>query len=246
MSALAWLLGCDAALLALSLAAIVIGPRGRGGFFVYSAALALCLGLLAGGAFQLLGRQAPEAIVLPLGLPWIGANFRLDALSAVFVMIVNLGAAAASLYGIGYGRHERDPERVLPFLPGFLAGMNLVLLADDAYTFLFSWEFMSLTSWALVMAHHRESDNQRAGYVYIVMASFGTLALLLAFGLLAGAGGAYTFQAMRAASPTAGVAGLALMLALVFLALQIASALRAPPFPDCSSISDSVKDSCTF
>jgi len=215
MSALAWLLGCDAALLALSLAAIVIGSRGRGGFFVYSAALALCLGLLAGGAFQLLGRQAPEAIVLPLGLPWIGANFRLDALSAVFVMIVNLGAAAASLYGIGYGRHERDPERVLPFLPGFLAGMNLVLLADDAYTFLFSWEFMSLTSWALVMAHHRESDNQRAGYVYIVMASFGTLALLLAFGLLAGAGGAYTFQAMRAASPTAGVAGLALMLALV-------------------------------
>src|SRR5271170_945163 len=215
MSALAWLLGCDAALLALSLAAIVIGPRGRGGFFVYSAALALCLGLLAGGAFQLLGRQAPEAIILPLGLPWIGANFRLDALSAVFVMIVNLGAAAASLYGIGYGRHERDPERVLPFLPGFLAGMNLVLLADDAYTFLFSWEFMSLTSWALVMAHHRESDNQRAGYVYIVMASFGTLALLLAFGLLAGAGGAYTFQAMRAASPTAGVAGLALMLALV-------------------------------
>jgi len=99
MSALAWLLGCDAALLALSLAAIVIGPRGRGGFFVYSAALALCLGLLAGGAFQLLGRQAPEAIVLPLGLPWIGANFRLDALSAVFVMIVNLGAAAASRFG---------------------------------------------------------------------------------------------------------------------------------------------------
>jgi hydrogenase-4 component B len=41
--------------------------------------------------------------------------------------------------------------------------MMLVVLADDAFTFLFSWEFMSLTSWALVMAHHRVPDNVRAG-----------------------------------------------------------------------------------
>ena len=75
---------------------------------------------------------------------------------------------------------------MLPFYPAFLAGMNLVVLADDAFTFLIAWELMSLTSWALVMAHHREPDNVRAGYVYLVMASFGTLMLLLAFGLLAG------------------------------------------------------------
>ena len=93
---------------------------------------------------------------------------------------------------------------MLPFFPAFLAGMNLVLLADDAFTFLLSWEFMSLASWALVMAHHRERDNARAGYVYLVMASFGTLALLLAFGLLAGPIGHYAFSAIRgpAASPT--------------------------------------------
>jgi hypothetical protein len=29
---------------------------------------------------------------------------------------------------------------------------------------------MSLTSWALVMAHHRVADNVRAGYIYLVMA----------------------------------------------------------------------------
>ena len=83
---------------------------------------------------------------------------------------------------------------MLPFFPAFLAGMNLVLVADDAYTFLLSWEFMSLASWALVMAHHREDDNARAGYVYLVMASFGTLALLLAFALLAGPAGGYALR----------------------------------------------------
>ncbi|MGB6730075.1 MAG: hydrogenase 4 subunit B, partial [Xanthobacteraceae bacterium] len=89
------------------------------------------------------------------------------------------------------------------------------VLADDAYTFLFSWEFMSLTSWALVMAHHRVPENVRAGYIYLVMASFGTLALLLAFGLLAGPEGHYAFAQIRAAHPTAGLAALALILALI-------------------------------
>ena len=100
--------------------------------------------------------------------------------------MVNLGAAAASLFALGYGRHEESPERILPFYPAFLAGMNLVVLADDAFTFLVAWEFMSLSSCALVMAHHRDPENIRAGYIYLVMAGIGTLALLLAFGALAG------------------------------------------------------------
>ena len=54
--------------------------------------------------------------------------------SAFFLAVVNLGAAAASLFALGYGRHEHAPQRVLPFYPAFLAGMNLVVLADDAFT----------------------------------------------------------------------------------------------------------------
>ena len=148
----------------------------------------------------LLGDTANAAdLTLPIGLPWLGAHFRLDALASFFLVVVNLGGAAASLYGLGYGHHEPAPHRVLPFFPAFLAGMNLVVLADDAFSYLLCWEFMSLASWALVMAHHREPGNAKAGYVYLVMASFGTLALLLAFGLLAGPAGDYGFAAIRAA-----------------------------------------------
>ena len=159
------------------------------------------------------GRSDP--LVLPLGLPWIGARFHVDALSAFFLIVVNLAAAASSLYALGYGRHEHDPERVLPFFPAFLAGMNLVLVAADAYAFLLSWEFMSLASWALVMAHHREDQNARAGYVYLVMASFGTLSLLVAFALLAGPDGHYAFEAIRAAPPRPAPAILAFVAALI-------------------------------
>ena len=82
-------------------------------------------------------------------------------LAAFFMAVVDLGAVLVSLYALGYGRGETAPRRVLPFVPAFLAGMNLVLLADDAFTFLLAWEFMSLTSWALVLREH-ESRGPRA------------------------------------------------------------------------------------
>jgi hydrogenase-4 component B len=190
--------------------ATVYGP------IVYGLCLLASLAALAAALAQLMGgTAAPPSVTLPLGLPWLGAHFRMDMLAAFFLVVVDLGAAAACLFAIGYGRHEMAPERVLPFYPAFLAGMNLVVLADDAFSFLVSWEFMSLSSWALVMAHHRIRDNVYAGYVYLVMASFGTLALLLAYGMLAGPDGNYAFAAIRAAQPAPGVAAAVLILVLI-------------------------------
>jgi hydrogenase-4 component B len=197
--------------LAVAAAFVSLSPAGRrivyGGSLAISAA-SLSVALLSLGA-------APSSVTLPLGLPWTGAHFRLDPLAAFFLVVVGLGSVGASLYALGYGRHEHEPQRVLPFYPAFLAGLNLVVVADDAFSFLFAWELMSLASWALVMSHHRESNNAQAGYVYIIMASFSGLALLLCFGLLAGPTGGYAFDAMRAAHPTPGIAALALVLALI-------------------------------
>lgn len=182
---------------------------------IYGLCLAICVVAFAGAWFRLLSDSPISEVVLPLGLPWLGARFRIDALSAFFLFVVNFGGAAASLYALGYGTHESSPHRVLPFFPAFLAGMNLVVLADDAFTYLLCWEFMSLASWALVMAHHREEENARAGYIYLVMASFGTLALLLAFGLLAGSDGNYTFAAIRATQHSAEAGAIVLVLMLL-------------------------------
>ncbi len=215
MIALVGLLLVDLGLLTLAGIAAVVARRRDAHTIVYGAALALSALGLAISSAHFLGREAPASLVLPIGLPWLGAHFRLDALSAFFIALGHLGAAAASLYAIGYGRHETHPARVAPFYPAFLAGLALVPLADDAYTFLVTWEFMSLASWALVMAHHRRAENAQAGFVYLVMAAFGALALLLAFGLLAGASGGYAFDAMRAHPPKAVVAGFALALALI-------------------------------
>jgi len=199
----------------MGIGAIAIARLKQASPIVYGASLVASVVALTTGVVLLLGGVTVQRVWLPLGIPWLGAHFRLDSLSAFFVIVVNLGGAGASLYAMGYGRHERAPERVLPFIPAFLAAMNLVVLADDAFTFLLSWEFMSLTSWALVMAHHREPGNARAGFVYIVMASFGTLSLLLAFGLLAGPYGGYAFDRIREQPPGPVLAALVLGLVLL-------------------------------
>jgi formate hydrogenlyase subunit 3/multisubunit Na+/H+ antiporter MnhD subunit len=205
---------CVMALLALSPIAVVLSRSPRASDVVYASCLLITLALAAVGG-KCLFEQPVSSISLPLGLPWLGAHFRIDALSAFFIIVVNLGGAAASLFALGYGQHEQAPQRVLPFYPAYLAGMNLVVLADDAFSFLLAWEFMSLTSWALVVAHHQERENLRAGYVYLLMASFGTLALLLAFGLLAGNNGDYLFESIRAVQPTERVAAMVLILGLI-------------------------------
>jgi hydrogenase-4 component B len=209
-------LACAAVLIATAALALAIQDPTRARQAVYGICLIASSALLVTAVLALLGiPRTPSTAILPLGIPWLGARFRLDALSAFFLAVVALGAAAASLFALGYGRHEAAPRRVLPFYPAFLAGMCIVVLADDAFTFLVSWEFMSLSSWALVMAHQRVPDNVRAGYVYLIMASFGTLALLLMFGLFAGPEGSYAFADMREAQLSSGVAAGVLVLALI-------------------------------
>lgn len=209
------LLLCVAFLLGLSVTAAFAGRHSAASAFVYTIALVICAAGLEAGLSHLLANKPAVSVVLPLGLPWMGAHFSLDALSAFFLVIVNMGGAVASLYALGYGRHEHAPHRILPFYPAFLAGMNMVVMSADAFTFLLSWEFMSLSSWALVMAHHRVADNARAGYIYIVMATFGTLALLLAFGLMAGPDGNFAFADIRNGAVPAGRAMMVLALVLL-------------------------------
>ncbi|MBI5780189.1 MAG: hydrogenase 4 subunit B, partial [Rhodocyclales bacterium] len=208
-------LWCVAGFLAVAAIAVALGHRSVATPIVYGAALLIASAAAVWSLTILLDGGKPTSLALPVGLPTIGAHFRLDALGAFFLVVVNFGGATTSLFALGYGRHEEAPARVLPFYAAFLAAMNLVVLAADAFTFLLSWELMSLASWAIVMAHHREPATVRAAYIYLLMASFGTLCLLLAFGLLAGPEGGYAFDAIRKARPAETIAALAVVLTLV-------------------------------
>ena len=135
ISAVALQMSYIAGLLGIAVLAIVLSRSKSSTAVVYSATLALCVFALFASIRWLVGDTANASeLTLPIGLPWLGAHFRLDALASFFLVVVNLGGAAASLFGLGYGHHDPAPHRVLPFFPAFLAGMNLVVLADDAFS----------------------------------------------------------------------------------------------------------------
>ena len=107
-------LACAAVLITTAAIALAIQDPARARHVVYGICLIVSSALLVIALLALFGiSQTPSAVTLPLGIPWLGARFRLDALSAFFLAVVALGAAAASLFALGYGRHERAPRRVL-------------------------------------------------------------------------------------------------------------------------------------
>lgn len=156
---------------------------------------------------------------LPLGLPWLPWQVRLDALSGFFLVLIGIVSAAVGVYGMGYMRgyeHGREP---LPALGGFaglfLAGMMLVVLADDAFMFMVAWELMSLSSYFLVAYHHEHAANRRAAFLYLLMAHIGGLAILLGFGVMASFGGGFGFDSMRDALLSPAWASVAFALAFI-------------------------------
>jgi formate hydrogenlyase subunit 3/multisubunit Na+/H+ antiporter MnhD subunit len=202
-------------LLLLAALGILVCRRSFGIRFIYASCALVCSALVCVALWALLAPgQGLEAVEIPIGVPLGRTWLALDPLSAAFAVIVNLTTAIVSFYAIGHGTHAAEPQRVVPFYPAFVAAMNIVLLAQDAFSFLVGWEIMSLASWALVVSEDRSASNRRAGLVYLIMATGGAMALLLAFGILAGPEGGYTFDAMRqtaAFKPGAIVLALALI-----------------------------------
>ncbi len=172
------------------------------------------LALAACALTALLG--SPEARILPIGLPDLPFHVRVDALSAFFLLLLGAAGAGISIYAAGYLRPGEGTAPGLHCLLYhlFLASMVGVLVADDGYAFMVAWETMALSSYFLVVSEHRHAEIRRAGYLYLLIAHVGAVAILLAFGVLAGPQGDYTFTAMRAFDPSGAWPSVAFLLAV--------------------------------
>ncbi len=181
--------------------------------FPAGAALAVVLAFASAVALH-----APaQSMVLPLGLPDLPFHLRLDPLAAFFLFVLGVAGAAVSLFSAGYFRSSEGtpPGLVCLQYHVFLAAMAAVLLADDAYVFMVAWETMALASFFLVTTDHRLAEIRRAGFLYLLIAHIGAIALLLCFGVLQGATGDYTFANMRAIELAGAWPALAFFLALI-------------------------------
>lgn len=181
-------------------------------FFPLGAVASLVLCVAAASAMG----GSVEVAELPFGLPGLSFHLRLDSLSALFLMVLGGVTTGVSLFAAGYFRKgEGTPPGLLCLQYHlFLASMALVVLADDAYVFMVMWETMALSSFFLVTANHRIAEIRQAGYLYLLLAHVGAIAILLCFGVLQANNGDYTFANMRTQHLSPFWASIAFLLAL--------------------------------
>ena len=186
----------------LAIAVLALVPA-RDAFFVRR--IAYPAGALAGLSLAAFGLQAvwlaPAQMTLPLGLPDLPFHLRIDALAGFFLMLLGAVSAGISVYAGGYFREEAAGRATIIGLQYhvFLASMAFVILADDAYLFMVAWETMALSSYFLVTTDHKLPAIRSAGFLYLLIAHLGAIAILLCFGVMSGGGGDYTFDSLRSA-----------------------------------------------
>ena len=147
------------------------------------------------------GSAPPLHVALPQMFPFAEMSLSVDGLSAFFLLVVSLVAAAAAIYGPRYlGAHAKAPFVQVLALNVFVGCMALVCCAGDALTFLLAWEGMTLASYVLVVSDTESEENTRAGLLYLVMAHAGTAALLVVFLILVDHAQAFDFAALRTAA----------------------------------------------
>ncbi|MDO8722191.1 MAG: hydrogenase 4 subunit B [Syntrophales bacterium] len=170
----------------------------------YFAILGSVSGLVFSSAVLLTG--VSSAFSIPSSFPLLYLSFRVDYLSAFFMLLISVIALFCSIYALGYVRHfyKKYNVGVLGFFYNiFIASMILVVTAHHVLFFLIVWEIMSLASYFLVIFERHEEKNIKAGTLYFIMAHIGTAFIIFSFLLLYKATGSFDFDTIRS-----GIAGI--------------------------------------
>jgi NADH-quinone oxidoreductase subunit L len=171
------------------LAAIVAGLGNRmlgnvvakslttGALFV-SAALSwpIFLGFVAGDA---------EAYVVPV-MKWVESGaltfdwaLRVDALTAVMLVVINTVSALVHLYSWGYMEEDPDQPRFFAYLSLFTFAMLMLVTADNLVQMFFGWEGVGLASYLLIGFWFRKPSANAAAIKAFVVNRVGDLGFML-------------------------------------------------------------------
>lgn len=147
-----------------------------------AAFLAVLQAWLAGAASQPMQQTLYTWMTVGDWQPVIG--FSLDRLALVMVSVVSSVGLLVHLYSIAFMAEETDQRRYYFFLNLFLAGMLLLVLADNLLLLYLSWELIGLCSYALIGFWYRKPLPANAGRKAFIVTRIGDASLALGIFLL--------------------------------------------------------------
>ncbi|HXV75266.1 MAG TPA: NADH-quinone oxidoreductase subunit L, partial [Candidatus Polarisedimenticolaceae bacterium] len=193
---------------------------------VGSATVGLALLLAVGAVWQLSGldpalrvHEVSLGTWMPLGtvggaelvIDW---GFRLDALSAVLLLVVTGVGFLIHVYSIGYMAHEEDHARFFVYLNLFMAMMLTLTLGNNLLVLFVGWEGVGLCSYLLIGFFYDRPFDERtglscadAGRKAFIVNRIGDLAFLIGMLYIAFHFGTLNFGELDRAIGQAGASG---------------------------------------
>ncbi|MBR3590512.1 MAG: NADH-quinone oxidoreductase subunit E [Alistipes sp.] len=129
--------------------------------------------------------------------------FAVDRLSALFLVIIAIASVATVIYSRGYlagyfGRYSSAHFSLhYTALVALVASMMCVVLASGGFSFLFSWELMTIASFILILFEANRQETRRAALNYLVMMHIGFMFLVAGFVMLFNATHSSSFDAIE-------------------------------------------------
>ncbi|MGB9797729.1 MAG: complex I subunit 5 family protein, partial [bacterium] len=150
----------------------------------------------------LIGFGGENALKSSFELPF-GRVLYIDRLSALFLLIISAISILSLLYSIRYIEHyKKNTALYYPFLLLFILGMVGMVSLRNMFAFLIFWEFMTLTSYFLVIYESKRVENLLAGYRYFLWSFFAAGCLELAIALLYAQTNSFDMLIFKGAIPT--------------------------------------------
>jgi NADH-quinone oxidoreductase subunit L len=111
-----------------------------------------------------------------LNLSW---SLRVDQLSAVMILVINLVSCAVHIYSLGYMSHDPAQGRFMAYLSLFTFAMLMLVTANNFVQLFFGWEGVGLASYLLIGFWNQKDSANSAAIKAFVMNRIGDFGLAL-------------------------------------------------------------------
>jgi len=185
---------------------------------------------------QLFGVASPEGRLVAQHLfDWIsvgrfsvGADLRLDVLSATMILVVTGVGFLIHVYAIGY--MEGDPRygRFFAYLNLFVFFMLLLVLGQNYGLLYVGWEGVGLCSYLLIGFWFEKTENATAAKKAFITTRIGDTAMLVGLALMVSKFGTLDFDAILGAPGGTITVGTATAISLLLFAGAIGKSAQVP------------------
>ena len=154
-------------------------------------------------AFGVLLHPEAPAFVLVMGLKSFTLTFRIDSLSAFFMLVTNFTFLTGMLYSNGYLKPFRDKKGPVQFSLHYFnyswlhLSMLGVIMLYEGIPFLISWELMAVSSFLLILFEAEKRATLKTAVNYLVQMHVGLVLLVIAFLLCGAKTGSMSFDALQ-------------------------------------------------